>query len=230
MTRATTVHPMMPRFAQAITGVLCLEALVFDTWPVVAVALALVVLNLVDPRVSPAAWLFRLVARPPDSLEPATPVRFAQGMAVVFLSAAVVFFAVGVDLVGWILAGAVAALALGSAITGICFGCEIYRFAFLRRRGDGDVRSALGLKGRGPWVVVLTAPGCARCGPVLREMTRVGDGREVVEVDISTRPEAASLPVRSVPAAIAVGADGEVRLARAGRLIDEDFQAVFAAV
>jgi Domain of unknown function (DUF4395) len=230
MPSPAAVHPLQPRFSQAITGMLCLEALVFDTWPVVVVALGLVVLNLIDPRISPVAWLFRLVARPPDSLEPVAPVRFAQIMAVVFLGASVVLFALGADVAGWILAGVVAAMALGSAITGICFGCEIYRFLLMRHRGEGDMRGPLGLQGSGPWVVVLTAPGCARCGPVVREFERVSDGREVVQVDIARRPEAAALPVRSVPAAIAVGKDGAVRLARAGRLAEEDLRAVLAAV
>jgi hypothetical protein len=230
MTQPVAVHPHLPRFSQAITGVLCLEALVFDTWPVVAVALGLVVLSLIDRRISPVAWLFRLVSRPPADLEPAAPVRFAQGMAVAFLGAAVVLFALGADLPGWILAGIVAALALASAVTGICFGCEIYRLLLSRRRGEGDMRGALGLTGSGPWVVALTAPGCARCGPMVRELERVGEGREVIQVDISTHPDAAVLPVRTVPAAIAVGSDGGVRLARAGRLAEEDLRAVLAAV
>ncbi|MEQ9335729.1 MAG: hypothetical protein RJQ03_00895 [Miltoncostaeaceae bacterium] len=32
MPKITTVHPMAPRFSQAVTGVLCLEAVVFQTW------------------------------------------------------------------------------------------------------------------------------------------------------------------------------------------------------
>lgn len=230
MSRPTAVHPHLPRFAQAITGMLCLEAFVFDTWAVVPVALGLVILSLIDPRVSPVAWLFRLVARPPSTLEPAAPVRFAQIMAVGFLSPAVALFAVGAALPGWILVATVAAVALGSAVTGVCIGCELYRLLFLRRRSEGDVRGDLGLSGPGPWLVVLTAPGCARCEPVARELERASGGREVVRVSIVERPEAAGLPVRSVPAAIAVGRDGGVRVARAGRLGEEDLRAVLAAV
>lgn len=230
MSQPAAVHPHLPRFSQAITGVLCVEALVFDTWPVVAVALGLAVLNLIDGRISPVAWVFRLVARPAEDLEPAAPVRFAQAMAVSFLGPAVVLLAVGADLAGWVLSGIVAALALASAVTGICVGCEIYRVLLMRRSAEDDVRGALGLTGSGPWVVALTAPGCARCGPMVRELQRVGAGREVIEIDISAHPQAAALPVRSVPAAIAVGSDGGVRLARAGRLAEEDLRAVLAAV
>jgi uncharacterized protein DUF4395 len=223
------VHPQLPRFAQGITGVMCLEALLFGEPAVVAVALGLVVLNLAVPRWSPVAWLFRRLARPPQRLEPAAPVRFAQGIAVVMLTASVVLLAAGLEVAGWILAGLVSAVALLSAVTGFCIGCEAYRLLLLRNRPVDDLRSGLGLAGGGPWIVVLTAPGCARCEPVARELERVGQ-REVVRVDIAERPQATALPVRSVPAALAVAADGTLRMARAGRLGEEDLRAVAAAV
>ena len=80
------------------------------------------------------------------------------------------------------------------------------------------MRGDLGLTGDGPWLVVLTAPGCARCEPVAREIEAAAGGREVVRVSLAEHPRAAALPVRSVPAALAVDADGRVRAARAGRL------------
>ncbi|MGB1626202.1 MAG: DUF4395 family protein, partial [Miltoncostaeaceae bacterium] len=55
------VHPWAPRFAQAITGLLCLEAVLFQTPAVVAVAAALIVLALIGPRWSPVAYLFALL-------------------------------------------------------------------------------------------------------------------------------------------------------------------------
>ncbi len=225
------VHPMQPRFAQAITGLLCLEAILFDQPAVVAVALALVLLGLAGPRVSPVAWLFRLIARPPRELEPAAPVRFSQWLAATILTASVALLWSGAETAGWILAGLVAALALVSAITGLCVGCEAYRLLLsLRRRGAADVRGDLGLTGEGPWLVVLTAPGCARCEPVAREMERAAGGRDVVRVSLAEHPRAASLPVRSVPAALAVDASGRVRAARAGRLGQADLDGVLAAL
>jgi Domain of unknown function (DUF4395) len=225
------VHPMQPRFAQAITGMLCLEAVLFDQPAVVAVALALVLLGLAGPRFSPVAWLFRLIARPPRELEPAAPVRFSQWLAAGFLTASVALLAAGAETAGWILAGLVAAVALVSAITGLCVGCEAYRLLLsLRGRGGGDVRGDLGLTGDGPWLVVLTAPGCARCEPVAREMERAAGGRDVVRVSLADHPRAASLPVRSVPAALAVDAAGRIRAARAGRLAPADLDGVLAAL
>jgi hypothetical protein len=222
---------MQPRFAQAVTGALCLEAIVFQQPAAVAVALGLVLLGLAGPRYSPVAWLFRLVARPPRELEPAAPVRFSQALAAAFLTASVALLYGGARTAGWIVAGLVTALALLSALTGLCVGCEAYRLLLGRRSArEGDVRADLGLSGDGPWLVVLTAPGCARCEPVAREMEAAAGGREVVRVSLADHPRAAALPVRSVPAALAVGADGRLRAARAGRLGPAELDGVLAAV
>ena len=225
------VHPLQPRFAQAITGVLCLEAILFDTPAAVAVALALVLLNLLVPRWSPVAWVFRRIARPPGDLEPVAPVRFAQALAAGFLVLALVLLGVGAGVAGWTLVGLVAAIALFSAISGICVGCEVYRLLLARRGGGAtDVRDDLGLTGDGPWLVVLTAPGCARCEPVARELEEVAGDRQVHRVNLREHPRAGSLPVRSVPAALAVSGDGTLRAVRAGRLERPQLMEVLAAL
>jgi hypothetical protein len=225
------VHPLQPRFAQAITGVLALEALVFDQPVVLLVALALILLSLAGPRWSPVAWVFRRIAPPAAELEPAAPVRFAQAIAAAALVVAVALIALGAALAGWIVAGLVAVMALFSAISGYCVGCEAYRLLLGLRRGAAeDVRADLGLTGAGPWLVVLTAPGCARCEPLLREIRSAARDREVVRVDLAQRPRAAALPVRSVPAALAVAADGSLRAARAGRVGPPEIAQVLAAL
>jgi hypothetical protein len=226
------VHPLAPRFAQGITGVLCLEALLFDQPAAVAVAFALVLIAVVAPRLSPVGWVFRRVAPPPGEMEPVAPVRFSQVLAVVFLGAALVLYALGWTPAAGVLTGMVTALALLSALTGICVGCEVYRLALSRtRRGAAgeDVRGDLGLDGAGPWLVVLTAPGCARCEPAARELESVAGG-PVTRVDLTRRPGAARLPVRSVPAALAVAPDGSLRAVRAGRLDRAALAEVAAAV
>lgn len=225
------VHPLAPRFAQAITGVLCLEALVFGTPLAVVVALGLVLLSLAGPRWSPVAWLFRRIAPPPGELEPAAPVRFSQGLAAIFLTLALALMALGFAAAGWVVVGMVSAIALISAVSGFCIGCEVYRLLLASRRGgEGDVRADLGLSGAGPWLVVLTAPGCARCEPVARALQSAAGEREVVRVNLAEHPRAAALPVRSVPAAMVVGADGRLRVARAGRLGSPEFDQVLAAL
>ncbi|CAN0481599.1 unnamed protein product, partial [Phaeothamnion confervicola] len=204
----SAVHPLQPRFAQAITGALCLEAIAFGVPVAIGVALALVLLSLAGPRWSPVAWVFRRIAPPPRELEPAAPVRFSQMLAAAFLAVALGLLLVGWSVAGWAIAGLVASIALISAVSGFCIGCEAYRLVLGMRRGaDGDVRSLLGLAGAGPWLVVLTAPGCARCEPVARALEAAAGEREVVRVSLSDRPQAAELPVRSVPAAMAIGVD-----------------------
>ncbi len=167
------VHPLQPRFAQAITGALCVEAIVFEQPAVVAVALALVLLGLAGPRVSPVAWLFRLIARPPLELEPAAPVRFSQALAATFLTASVALLFAGAETAGWLLAGLVAALALVSAITGLCVGCEAYRLLLsARSRGREDVRGDLGPGGRR---AVAGRPHRARVRALRAVRPRAGD-------------------------------------------------------
>jgi len=218
MSRPAAVHPHLPRFAQAVTGVISLEALVFqDRWAVAA-ALALVVVALAAPRYSPVNLLFRIVARPATDLEPVAPVRFAQGMAAVGLSVALGLSSAGAPTAAWIVVGIIAVVALFSAVTGYCVGCEIYRLLLARGGADGDVRDDLGLHGAGPWLVVLTAPGCARCEPVARQLEEVAAPRSIVRIDLTRTPAAARLSVRSVPAVIAIGGDGRVRRALTGRL------------
>ena len=215
---SNTIHPHLPRLAQAVTGVLCLEGIVFEDPWVVVVALVLVVIGRFAPRWSPVHWFFRRIARPTDDLEPAAPVRFSQTIAIGALGLAVILLAGGAQLVGWIVVGLVAALALLAAITGICVGCEVYRLALARNGSDGDVRDGLGLQGTGPWLVVFTAPGCARCEPVARRLEEIARPRPVTRIDLSRTPEAAKLPIRSVPAVITVDCNGLVRAARTGRL------------
>jgi hypothetical protein len=81
----------------------------------------------------------------PTEPEHEYPPRFAQAMGGTFLALASGTFLLGVPVVGWLLAGAVAALQGLLAATGICIGCRMY---FLRwwvpsivarafRRSDG---------------------------------------------------------------------------------------------
>ncbi|MCC6833001.1 MAG: DUF4395 family protein, partial [Thermoleophilia bacterium] len=95
MSTPAAVHPLAPRFAQGITGVLCLEGILFDTPAAVIAAFALVAVALFAPRFSPVGWVFRKVARPADHLEPAAPTRFSQVLAFAFLAAAAVLLITG---------------------------------------------------------------------------------------------------------------------------------------
>ena len=227
MSAPQTVHPHLPRFSQGITGMLCLEGVIFrDAW-VIAVSAALVLVGRFAPKWSPVNRLFSLLARPVDTREPAAPVRFSQSIALGMLTASLVALAVGVPTLGWVLAGVVAAIALFSAISGWCCGCEVYRLLMLRKSHDGDLRGPLGLTGAGPWIVMVTAPGCARCEPVARQLEALSPGN-ITKVDITQTPGAGRLPVKSVPAVVVIGEDGHLRDVAAGRLDRPQLEAVLA--
>ena len=223
------VHPWLPRFSQAITGAISLEALAFQSWAAVCVALVLVAGNLAGPQFSPVARLFRFFARPPEELEPAAPVRFAQGIALVMLTAAIVLWVLGWAAAGWVLVGVVAVVAIFSAASGICVGCELYRLLLRGRHSGDDLRGDLGLTGDGPWLVLVTAPGCARCEPVAREVATLAAPNDLVRVDLVRTPRAANTGIRSVPALLAIGKDGRLRESRAGRLDRAEIDPVLAA-
>ena len=63
---------------------------------------------------------------PPKELESEIPPRFAQVLGFVGLSLATLFLGLGVPLVGWLLAAAVASLQTVLAVTGYCLGCRLY--------------------------------------------------------------------------------------------------------
>ena len=81
---------------------------------------------------------------PPAELEHEYPPRFAQALGATFIGLGAVAFAVGAAPVGWLLVGAVAALQVLLAVTGVCVGCRLYvlrwwapaLLARVFRRGD----------------------------------------------------------------------------------------------
>ncbi len=74
--------------------------------------------NLVAPRLGPVA-----------EREPAAPLRFAQGVGLLFAVVGTVGFLVGAPLVGVIATAFALAAAFLNAAFGICLGCKIYPLA-----------------------------------------------------------------------------------------------------
>ena len=80
----------------------------------------------------------------PGELEHEYPPRFAQALGATVLGLAALAFVAGAGALGWLLVGAVGALQVLLAATGICAGCRLYvlrwwipsLFARLFRRGD----------------------------------------------------------------------------------------------
>lgn len=151
----TLVDPRAPRFGQGLTALGLTAGLVMRE-PLLVGAVALVLATSVATRWRVDLWatLWRRVGLPvagrPDEKEPAAPHRFAKLLGATFTGLAVVAFAAdlfvtrppgiaslsGLAVLGYGLAGLVAALAGLAAATGVCVGCRMYRqVSYFRRLG-----------------------------------------------------------------------------------------------
>src|ERR671923_2877103 len=117
-----------PRFNQATVGLVSLIALVTGWWPLLALLALQLGLGLKFGRrwCLPCVAYFQLVQPRigEGRVEDARPPRFANMVGVAFLTGASIAYLAGVPVVGAVLGGTVAALALLAAATGFCTGCE----------------------------------------------------------------------------------------------------------
>jgi hypothetical protein len=207
-----------PRFNQAVIGLVALVALVTGWWVLLALLALQLALGLRFGRrwCLPCVAYFELVQPRigEGRVEDARPPRFANMVGVVFLTAASVAYLAGLPVLGAVLGGAVAALALLSAVTGFCTGCEAYKL-LTRLRGvrAGAVGAidlaALGATGGEAVVVQFTHPLCSDCHELERRLA--AGPRPLHTVDVSRRPDLARrYHVAVVPTAFAVAGDGTV--------------------
>ena len=126
-----------PRFNQAVVGVLAGLAVATGWWPILAALAAQLAIGLTLGRrfCLPCLAYFELVQPVfgEGPLEDARPPRFANMVGVAFLTAASAAYALGAPVLGAILGGLVAVLALLAATTGFCAGCEAYKLGCLLR-------------------------------------------------------------------------------------------------
>ena len=120
-----------PRFNQATIGTLAALSVATGWWWLLAVLAAQLWIGLSLGRrfCIPCLAYFQLVQPRfgEGPLEDSRPPRFANLVGAVFLSAAAGFYAAQIDVVGAVLGGLVAGLALLAAATGFCTGCEAYK-------------------------------------------------------------------------------------------------------
>jgi len=208
-----------PRTNQAIVGTLSLVAAITGWWPILGMLAGQLAIGLVfGRRYCLPCLLYFEVIQPrigEGPIEDSRPPRFANVVGAVFLGAATIAYLVGLSAVGIGLGLIVAGLALLAAITGLCVGCEIYRFT-ARLRGvraqqiDSLDLAELGASSAGGEIVVeFTHPLCTDCRSLEAELR--ASGRTVVTVDVSRRPELArKYGVVLVPTAVAVTSSGAV--------------------
>ena len=227
MTVARTAHPYddtdvidarAPRFNQIVVGTLSLVAVVTGAWWLLGLLAIQLATGLTFGRrfCLPCVAYFELIQPRigEGPIEDARPPRFANIVGAVFLTAATFAYAAGATVVGTVLGGMVAGLALIAAATGLCAGCEIYKIvAKVRGVHPGSVQridlSELGAASGGQVVVQFTHPLCTDCNSVGERLSQ--EGHELVVVDVSKRPELArKYHVSVVPTALAVTGDGRV--------------------
>jgi Domain of unknown function (DUF4395) len=124
-----------PRFNQATIGIVAALAVATNWWWLLALAAAQLIVGLtLGRRFCLACVAYFELVQPrlgEGPLEDARPPRFANLVGAVFLGSATVAYAVGFNMLGAILGGIVAALALLAAVTGFCTGCEAYKLGSL---------------------------------------------------------------------------------------------------
>jgi uncharacterized protein DUF4395 len=120
-----------PRFNQATVGVLSALAVATGWWWLLGVLAAQLIVGLTLGRrfCLPCLVYFELLQPRfgEGPVEDARPPRFANLVGAMILTAATAAYAAGFEVLGVILGGLVAGLALLAAATGFCTGCEAYK-------------------------------------------------------------------------------------------------------
>ena len=201
-----------PRVNQATIGSLAVLAYVIDWWPLLAILAVQLFVGLAFGRrfCLPCLAYFELIQPRfgEGPIEDARPPRFANMVGLAVLGAASAAHAVGLEVFGWSLGLLVAALALLAATTGLCVGCKLYELG-ARMRGiyghrlDHVDLVDLGVEETNEMVVVFTHRLCTECQTLERRL--VAEGRNLVTVDVTERPDLArKYGIAVVPTAVAV--------------------------
>ena len=204
------------RFSQGFTGLVALLGVAFG-WPLAWALMSaqlLIGLTLGRRYCLPCLVYFSLIQPRlgEGELEDSRPPRLANTMGFAFLGLAAAAWWLGAPAVGYALGGMVAFLAILSASTGFCVGCEIYRL-MARLRGIKpahhdrvDTADFSGLGG-GEAFLEFTHPLCSECSEWER---RLAD-QTLVTVDVRDEPQLArKYGVTVVPTVYKVASDGEV--------------------
>ena len=130
----TVIDARAPRFNQAVVGLVSAFAVIAGPWWLLALLAAQLAIGLTFGRrwCLPCVAYFELVQPRlgEGQLEDARPPRFANIVGAVFLTAASLAFAAGLEGLGTLLGAVVASLALLAAATGLCAGCEAYKLGY----------------------------------------------------------------------------------------------------
>jgi Domain of unknown function (DUF4395) len=206
------------RFGQGTTGLVALLGVVFG-WPLAWALMSgqlLIGVTLGRRFCLPCLAYFGLVQPRlgEGPIEDSRPPRLANAIGTVILGSAAAAWWLGAEAVGTALGGLVAFLALLSASTGFCVGCELYRLG-ARLRGISPRRNALiepadldGADGSAAYVE-FTHPLCADCREW--EERLAAEPEPLLTFDVRDRPDLArKYGIAVVPTVFRVGPDGAV--------------------
>jgi hypothetical protein len=206
------------RFGQGTTGLVALLGVIFG-WPLAwALMSAQLLVGVTVGRrfCLPCVAYFELVQPRfgEGPLEDSRPPRLANMMGIAFLGSAAAAWWLGAETVGSVIGGLVAFLALLSASTGFCAGCEIYRLT-ARLRGISprhhdriDPADLNGLRGHRAYVE-FTHPLCADCRAW--EQRLAAEPEPLLTLDVREHPELArKYGIAVVPTVFRIGPDGAV--------------------
>lgn len=207
------------RFSQGATGVVALLGVVFG-WPLAwALMSAQLLIGLALGRrfCLPCLTYYELLQPRfgEGPLEDSRPPRLANMIGTALLAAAAAAWWAGAETLGVADAGLVAALALISASTGFCAGCQLYRLGARlrgispRRNGRIDPSDLGALNGAARVKVEFTHPLCSDCRRWESRLRSEAD--PLVIIDVRERPDLArKYGIAIVPTVLTVSADGTV--------------------
>ena len=207
------------RFSQGTTGVVALLGVVLG-WPLAwALMSAQLVIGLTLGRqfCLPCLAYYELLQPRfgEGPLEDSRPPRLANVIGTVLLASAAAAWWAGAETLGTAIAGLVAVLALISASTGFCAGCQLYRLGAKlrgispRHNGHIDPSDLGALNGAARAHVAFTHPLCSDCRQWESRLRAEPD--PLVVVDVSESPDLArKYGIAIVPTVLTVSRDGTV--------------------
>ncbi|MEV7776626.1 DUF4395 domain-containing protein [Kitasatospora sp. NPDC086791] len=120
--------PRGPRFSAALTSAVLIVVLLTGSSALLAGQALVFALGVL--RLSPYDWFFRILVlprlAPPSATEDERPLRFGQGILMVFAAVGTLGYITGVTWLGLLVTSAGLAAAFLNAAFGYCVGCELY--------------------------------------------------------------------------------------------------------
>jgi hypothetical protein len=141
------IDPRGPRFAALVTTVVFAVVLITgNVWLLAFQAVVFAIGAIFGMRKAPYGLLYRIAIRPrlgpPGELEAEGPLRFAQGVGLLFSVIGVIGYATGLTPLGIVASASGLIAAFLNGAFGLCLGCEMY--LLIRRIAPGRQVSEAG--------------------------------------------------------------------------------------